>query len=37
MGAVGVVTINNFMQSEKKQEGPQMYNNRPYSSDNKER
>jgi hypothetical protein len=32
------VTVNNFMQSEKKQEPiVQMYNTRPYSSDNKER
>jgi hypothetical protein len=32
------VTVNNFMQSEKKQEQmAQTYNNRPYSSDNKER
>jgi hypothetical protein len=36
-GSLVAVTVNNFMQSDKKQEQPQTYNNRPYSSDNKER
>lgn len=37
MSSMVAVTVNNFMQTEKKQEQPQTYNNRPYSSDNKER